>query len=230
MPCQYYPPADLDELEEAATLATSEQQKEGLQVIGDIFNANKLPYGVMGGTNFYLRGSGRTTDDVDVAVTGTQSLEATLNLLNEEERVTRPRNKMSWLGGVARIFVLVRRQQVQIDLKWQRADGHGMPDDLIASTELLQIIHGGSGVRFFKIRPLVKAKFQSYGRGKPGDYVDLLFVCRHANYSKEVKAIASEVRLDKRELFLQEVLETNPADGDAVRRVLGLEGNITAET
>ncbi|KAJ4289258.1 hypothetical protein N0V88_007008 [Collariella sp. IMI 366227] len=178
-------PADLDELEEAATAVSPEQQKEGLQVVADIFSTHDLPYGVVGGANFYLRGSGRTTDDVDVAVTGNKSLEAALDLLNDEKRVTQPRIKMSWLGGVAR--------------------------------------GNKSGVCFMKIRPLVKAKFQSHGRGKPRDYVDLLFVCKHPEYSKEVKALAGEVRLDKGELFLQEVLEAHPADAGAVRRVLGLK-------
>lgn len=86
MPCQYYPPADLDNLEEAATEATSNQQKEALQIVADIFNTHQLPYGLMGGMNFYLRGSGRTTDDADLAVTGAQSLQATLDLLNADER------------------------------------------------------------------------------------------------------------------------------------------------
>jgi hypothetical protein len=85
MPCQYYPPADLDDLEEAAAQATADHQREALQVVADIFNAHQLPYGLMGGMNFYLRGSGRTTEDADLAVTGTQSLQATLDLLNEEE-------------------------------------------------------------------------------------------------------------------------------------------------
>lgn len=86
MPCQFYPPADLDELEEAATEATPGQQKEALQIVADIFNRHQLPYGLMGGMNFYFRGSGRSTDDVDLAVTGAQSLQATLDLLNEDER------------------------------------------------------------------------------------------------------------------------------------------------
>jgi hypothetical protein len=84
--CQYYPPADLDELEEAATEATVSAQIEALQIVADIFNHHQLPYGLMGGMNFYLRGSGRTTDDVDLAVTGSQSLQATLDLLNHDER------------------------------------------------------------------------------------------------------------------------------------------------
>jgi hypothetical protein len=86
MSCQYYPPADLDELEEVATEATVGQQIEALQIIAAIFSRHQLPYGVMGGMNFYFRGSGRTTDDVDLAVTGSQSLQTTLDLLNHDER------------------------------------------------------------------------------------------------------------------------------------------------
>ncbi len=86
MPCHFYPPADLDDLEEEAETATPEQQRRGLQVVADIFNAAGLPYALMGGMNFYLRGSGRTTQDVDLAVSGAVQLEAILNLLNNESR------------------------------------------------------------------------------------------------------------------------------------------------
>ncbi len=85
-PCQYYPPADLYDLEEAAEGAGPDQQQKGLQIVADIFNHHQLSYGVMGGMNFYLRGSARTTQDVDIAVTGSQSLEATLDLLNQDCR------------------------------------------------------------------------------------------------------------------------------------------------
>jgi hypothetical protein len=86
MSCQYYPPADLDDLEEAAAVALPDQQKIALQIVADIFNSHQLSYGLMGGMNFFLRGSGRTTQDVDLAVTRAQSLEATLNLLNGDSR------------------------------------------------------------------------------------------------------------------------------------------------
>lgn len=84
MACQYYPPADLDDLEEASESAQPDQQIKGLLVVADIFNRHNLSYGLMGGMNFYLRGSGRTSQDVDIAVTGSQSLEKTLYLLNDE--------------------------------------------------------------------------------------------------------------------------------------------------
>lgn len=86
MPCQYYPPADLDDLEEEAAGADPEQQKAALQIVGEIFNSSELTYALMGGMNFYLRGSGRTTQDVDIAVTKSHSLEAILNLLNDDDR------------------------------------------------------------------------------------------------------------------------------------------------
>jgi hypothetical protein len=86
MPCQYYPPADLDELEEQAEPAEPDEQKDGLQIVADIFHRSDLTYALMGGMNFYLRGSGRRTQDVDLVVTKSQSLEATLDLLNEDER------------------------------------------------------------------------------------------------------------------------------------------------
>ncbi|KAK4152575.1 hypothetical protein C8A00DRAFT_16135 [Chaetomidium leptoderma] len=223
MPCHYYPPADLDELEEIATEATPDQQREALQMIADVFHHHQLPYGLMGGMNFYFRGSSRTTDDVDLAVTGSQSLQATLDLLNDAERVTRPRNKMSWMGGVARTFIQVGKQQVQIDLKWQKSEGHGMPMDLNAATEVFQLVEGHrTGVRFLKIGPLVRAKFQSYGRGKPGDYVDLIFTCKHPQYREDVRNVADKVSWDRREMFLHEVLQTDPGEEDSIRHILKL--------
>lgn len=134
---------------------------------------------------------------------------------------------MSWMGGVARTFVKIGEQQVQIDLKWQKSEGHGMPMDLNAATEIHHITQGHStGVRFLKVGPLVKAKFQSYGRGKPGDYADLLFICTHPEYKKEVSDVADEIRLDKREAFVQELLQTGADACEGVRSVLGLCGDM----
>ncbi|KAK4100772.1 hypothetical protein N658DRAFT_496859 [Parathielavia hyrcaniae] len=160
MPCMYYPPADLDDLEEEAESARPGHQKIPLEAVADIFNSNQVVYGLMGGMNFYLRGSGRATQDVDIAVSnGAPSLEVALTLLNPDDRITRPRNKMSWVGGVARTFVRVGGQQVQIDLKAQSTEGHGMPPDLFAATELIRIRSGGTPIRLLTVGPLVKAKF-----------------------------------------------------------------------
>ncbi|KAK4139941.1 uncharacterized protein C8A04DRAFT_32579 [Dichotomopilus funicola] len=231
MTCHYYPPADLDELEEEATQADVSSQVAALQIVAGIFNRAGLPYGVMGGMNFYFRGTGRTTDDVDLAVTGEQSLEKTLELLEGEERITRPRSRMAWVGGVARTFVRVDKQQVQIDLKWQKSEGHGMPLDLDSATEVFHLTKDKSapGVRFLRVAPLVKAKFQSYGREKPGDYVDLLFICTHPKYGAEVEGVAGEIRLEKRELFLREVGERHGGRVKEVGEVLGVDLNVLEE-
>jgi hypothetical protein len=88
MPCHYwYSRADLLELEQEAESVRPREQETALQILGEIFyNNNQLAHALMGGMNFYWRGSGRTTHDVDVAVTAGQSLEATLNVLNEDDR------------------------------------------------------------------------------------------------------------------------------------------------
>ncbi|KAK3906124.1 hypothetical protein C8A05DRAFT_29989 [Staphylotrichum tortipilum] len=230
MPCHYYPPADLDDLEEEAESATPQQQRAALQIIGDIFNGTGLAYALMGGMNFFLRGSGRATQDVDLAVSGTVQLAAILDMLNNDERITRPANRMSWLSGVARIFVRIGTQQVQIDLKWQRAEGHGMPANLATASEGIQIIANQTAVRFLSIGPLVKAKFQSYGRGFEGDFTDLFFVCTHATYGGRVRQIADDIPIGKREALLEETIDNHPNDEDAVRYALKLEETSGSES
>lgn len=140
---------------------------------------------------------------------------------------------MAWVGGVARTFVRVNTQQVQIDLKWQKSEGHGMPLDLDSATEVFHLTKDkdqtAPGVRFLKVGPLVKAKFQSYGREKPGDYVDLLFICTHPKYGAEVKGAAGEIRLEKRELFVREVAERHGGRVKEVGEVLGVDLRVLEE-
>ncbi|KAH6622548.1 hypothetical protein F5144DRAFT_594885 [Chaetomium tenue] len=124
MPCQVYSVVDLDEFEEEAESADAQHQTAALKIIASILNNAGVTYGLMGGMNFYLRGSGRTTQDVDLAVGRSNSLSAVLDLLNNERS---PGSRMLWASGVARIFVRVRNQLVQLDLKSQGAEGHGMP-------------------------------------------------------------------------------------------------------
>lgn len=59
---------DLDDLEMAAETATPNQQLEALAFMVRTFESNGIAYAVMGGMDFYLRGSGRLTTDVDIAV------------------------------------------------------------------------------------------------------------------------------------------------------------------
>lgn len=59
---------DLDDLEMAAETAAPNQQLEALAFVAKSFESNGIAYAVMGGMNFHLRGSGRLTTDVDIAV------------------------------------------------------------------------------------------------------------------------------------------------------------------
>ncbi|KAK3293764.1 uncharacterized protein B0H64DRAFT_364605 [Chaetomium fimeti] len=127
MPCRHYNThGELTELEEQAESASGRHQTTALGIIASIFNNAGLAYALMGGMNFYLRGSGRTTQDVDLAVNRRPSLGHILDLLNNESRPG-PNSRMLWASGVARIFVRVNSHVVQLDLKSQSAEGHGMP-------------------------------------------------------------------------------------------------------
>jgi hypothetical protein len=84
MPCQVYSVNDLDDYEEEAETADAQHQTAALKIIATILNNARVTYGLMGGMNFYLRGSGRTTQDVDLAVSRSTSLSSVLDLLNNE--------------------------------------------------------------------------------------------------------------------------------------------------
>ncbi|PNH26968.1 hypothetical protein VD0002_g6671 [Verticillium dahliae] len=63
-----YTEDDLEHLEESAEMARPGHQAQALALVAGVLERNAIAYGVMGGMNFYLRGSGRTTGDVDIAV------------------------------------------------------------------------------------------------------------------------------------------------------------------
>lgn len=87
MPASYYLSIDeLDDLEESACECTTSHRLEALRIVATVFNSNKINYGLIGGTNFYLRGSDRTTTDVDIAVSGNWSLAHILDLLEHDDR------------------------------------------------------------------------------------------------------------------------------------------------
>ncbi|KAH8663797.1 hypothetical protein BGZ61DRAFT_539102 [Ilyonectria robusta] len=77
-----YQADDLDDLEFAAEGASPDQQSIASSRVVRIFEENTITYGVMGGMNFYLRGSGRTTGDVDIAVHNRPRMDALLDIFN----------------------------------------------------------------------------------------------------------------------------------------------------
>lgn len=75
-----YTDDDHDEMVEIASDARPDCQKEALAIIVDILERNQIAYGIMGGMNFFLRGSDRMTHDVDIAVDNPPRLDALLSL------------------------------------------------------------------------------------------------------------------------------------------------------
>ncbi|RNJ58301.1 hypothetical protein D7B24_004941 [Verticillium nonalfalfae] len=82
----YYTEDRLEYLEESAQTARPGDQSQALALVAGILERNAIAYGVMGGMNFYLRGSSRTTGDVDIAVDNPPRMEALLSIFNSHER------------------------------------------------------------------------------------------------------------------------------------------------
>ena len=82
-----YTVEDLEDLEEASESATPIEQSTALALVANVLEGSSIAYGVIGGMNFYLRGSGRTTGDVDIAVDRRPRMDALLNLFNSQQRL-----------------------------------------------------------------------------------------------------------------------------------------------
>lgn len=79
-----YTDDDHDDLVDAAMNANPRQQREGLARVAGILEQSAIAYGVMGGMNFYLRGSGRTTGDIDLAVDNPPRMETLLRIFDDK--------------------------------------------------------------------------------------------------------------------------------------------------
>lgn len=75
-----YTDDDHDEMLVMAARTNSDSQMEALEIVVDILERNRIAYGIMGGMNFFLRGSDRTTQDVDIAVDKPPRLNVLLSL------------------------------------------------------------------------------------------------------------------------------------------------------
>lgn len=77
---------ELQALEDMAETANPQQQGYALITVATTLDANQIPYGTMGGFNFWNRGNVRTTGDVDLAVGREQTMADILNLFNNDPR------------------------------------------------------------------------------------------------------------------------------------------------
>lgn len=76
----------LDDLEEQAQEPSPQYQRSALALVSSLLEQNAIAYGVMGGMNFYLRGSGRTTGDVDIAVDNQPRMSYLLDIFNGQRK------------------------------------------------------------------------------------------------------------------------------------------------
>jgi len=104
-----------------------------------------------------------------------------------------------------------------------------MPTDLDTVTEYIEVSAGENSLNFLAIGPLVKAKFQSYGRGIEGDFVDLRFACTNQRYRAAVRQVAEEICLTKRRDFLRKILAREPKHAVAVCLALRLDPSPSPE-
>ncbi|KAK2602273.1 hypothetical protein N8I77_008822 [Diaporthe amygdali] len=218
-----YTDDQLDDLEEAAETSTPQDQKAALAIVSGLLERNAISYGVMGGMNFYLRGSGRATGDVDIAVDNPPRMDSLLTIFNSHPNIYRPGNRMQWASGVARLFVSVQGRLVQVDLKPKGAEGHLIPSDLARAVDTLQL-STTTQCKVLSIGPLVAAKIKAhYNRETNDDYRDLMFVCRSATYAPLVREAAGSFRAQWKESFLEKVIDNNPELERQVRWALNMD-------
>lgn len=141
-------------------------------------------------------------------------------------RIYRPLNKMQWVSGVARIFIRIQGQLVQLDLKPKGAERHLIPRDIASSVDrtTVQTSTGVFDCYLLAVGPLVAAKIKShYNRMTDDDYFDLLFVCQSLELAPLVRQYSAKFREDWKDCFLERVIETDPMDETQVRWALGMD-------
>jgi hypothetical protein len=77
---------ELDDLEMESAGSNVDQQSIALASVASLLERNAIRYGVMGGMNCYLRGSGRETGDVDIAIDFPPRMDVVLDCFNNDEK------------------------------------------------------------------------------------------------------------------------------------------------
>lgn len=76
----------LDDLEMATEDSSPADQRAALAYVAGLLEQHSITYGVTGGINFYLRGSGRTTEDIDIVVDNAPRMDAILDIFNTSSK------------------------------------------------------------------------------------------------------------------------------------------------
>jgi hypothetical protein len=81
---------ELDDLEQQAQNTPPQFQRAALGLVSSLLEENAITYGLIGGMNFYIRGSGRTTGDIDIAVDNRPRMDSLLNIFNDHRESVVP--------------------------------------------------------------------------------------------------------------------------------------------
>lgn len=145
--------------------------------------------------------------------------------VDADARITRPKGRMQWVTGTARIFVNINGQQSQVDLKRQGVEGQGVPNDLPSAVERLPLREvADKSASFLTVRYLAQAKLRAFmNRTVDRDYIDLRFACTDLKMAPQVREVAHHFDISGRVDFLDMVLERNPEVEAQVRWAFRLE-------
>ncbi|ETS77104.1 hypothetical protein PFICI_10978 [Pestalotiopsis fici W106-1] len=105
---------ELDELEEEAETASSDQVYKGIDYLVKLLGSKSIDYGLMDGIAMQLYGiDGRETHDGDMAISVNSA--NLIDVVKDDPNIRRP-GKLMGASGTARLFVKIDEQQVDIDV------------------------------------------------------------------------------------------------------------------
>ncbi|KAH7395256.1 hypothetical protein DE146DRAFT_659654 [Phaeosphaeria sp. MPI-PUGE-AT-0046c] len=214
-----YTPEQMCTLTIAANRAVTSQLLAAAELMAQVFQANDIPYALMGGFALKLRGSTRDTYDVDVAVDCT--MQRLIEVLSTQHSVRRPAGPTS--GVMMRVFVLVGGQSNPgVPELWVAVDvilhgSLGAPEHPQDSSEVVTV-STEAGQKQFPVIDILHAMASKlnayYSRQGPNDYTDITFLIRR--FPEQVFAIRTQLNATHRQYFVTSFALENPQN--AVRR------------
>ncbi|EPE33237.1 hypothetical protein GLAREA_06249 [Glarea lozoyensis ATCC 20868] len=243
--CTTYTYSELKQLVAKSNNPTNGRLFSAAMYIKDIFNANNIVFGFMGGFSLSLRGSDRRANDIDVAV-GATMLELK-QVLDLQKFIIIP---LGLTSGVLRSFVRVvefgrLEKLVEVDFLLAGTElsfkptnfvltfegNFGLNIDLTDSVEIINTVLPSESVHQFPVLKLLSAMrsklLAHFTRNESRDYKDLQWLC--AQYGMEIYEFRAELEMVHRQKFIDHC-EQQPASSDGsgpnyvrkVKHILGV--------
>ncbi|KAH7314338.1 hypothetical protein BKA65DRAFT_121040 [Rhexocercosporidium sp. MPI-PUGE-AT-0058] len=181
---------------------------------------------MMGGFSLNLRGSGRDTHDIDLAIGC--DMQRLISILKPQDRILRPLGPVS---GVMRIFVRaggsidvgLPNLLVVVDLVFRGALGApGNPQtasEVITSPPAL----GSRPYTVLNIAAIMNSKLGAYfARSSDKDFADIQFLL--TRYPQEIWSIRAQLNQNHRQAFVNAFASTNPPQArlKGAKQILGI--------